>query len=298
MQAMILAAGFGTRLRPYTLCRPKPLFPILNVPLLHILLDKLAACGCTRIVVNGHHLADQIEAALVDRQGVHFQHEPEILGTGGSLRKALPLFADEPVLVMNGDIYHDIDLAQLLDWHRAGGDAVSMAMHDYDRFNSVLVRDERISSFAAEEQSVDGELLAFTGIHILNPEVIARIPDNGFFHIIDLYTELARTGQVASVRVDNSFWRDIGTVADYLGLHKQLLAQQQMLSSESTTAGWCIDPAATIGDNVRLADWGSIGAHAEIGDNCSLTRCVVWDRVRIAAGQELTDRVLCQYVTG
>ncbi|MCI5129172.1 MAG: nucleotidyltransferase family protein, partial [Candidatus Electrothrix sp. AUS3] len=110
MQAMLLAAGFGTRLRPYTLVRPKPLFPVCNIPLLHILLDKLVDAGCDRIVVNCHYLADQIKEAVERRPEVILQYEKEVLGTGGGLRKALEHFQDQPdtpVLVMNGDIFHD-----------------------------------------------------------------------------------------------------------------------------------------------------------------------------------------------
>ncbi len=294
MQAMILAAGFGTRLRPYTLCRPKPLFPILNVPLLHILLDKLAGCGCTRIVVNGHHLADQIREFLAGNEGVAFQHEPEILGTGGSLRRALPLFADEPVLVMNGDIYHEIDLPRLLSCHADSDYPVTMAMHDYQRFNSVIVRGEQVVGFAADQQGNGEELLAFTGLHVLNREVLEQIPGKGFFHIIDLYAQLARTGQLGCIRVDNSFWRDIGTAADYLDLHRQLLVGKQSLSSRSPSGSWCISREAVVADNVRLEDWGSIGAGVRIGDDCHLTRCVVWDKVSIGAGQELTDTIVCR----
>jgi mannose-1-phosphate guanylyltransferase len=295
MQAMILAAGFGTRLRPYTLCKPKPLFPILNVPLLHILLDKLVRAGCNRIVVNGHHLADQIRDSLAEREEVIFQYEPEILGTGGSLRKALPLFADEPVLVMNGDIYHEIDLSRLLACHADTDCLVSMAMHDYARFNSVVVRDDRVSGFVPEKRVATEKLLAFTGIHVLERAVMEQIPAKGFFHIIDLYKQLARAGQVASVRVDNSFWRDIGTEADYLGLHRQLLVDLQWGAAKPTKS-WSIAEGAVVGENVQLNEWGSIGSGAVIGDICRLTRCVVWENVRIAPGQQLADTVVCEDV--
>ena len=88
MQAILLAAGYGTRLRPYTDLRAKPLFPVANRPLLDRLLDQLHAAFAEPVLVNCHHLADQIEAALGDRPEVLVQREAEILGTGGSLRLA------------------------------------------------------------------------------------------------------------------------------------------------------------------------------------------------------------------
>lgn len=282
MQTMLLAAGFGTRLRPYTLIRPKPLFPICNVPLLHILLDQLAAAGGGRVVVNSHHLADQIAAAVADRPEVILQRETEILGTGGGLRKALPQFSDEPVLVMNGDIYHDIALRPLLEAHIAGGCAVTLALHDYPRFNTVRVRDNRVCGFG--KAAAGEELLAFTGIHVLNPEVIAQIPAQGFFHIIDLYQRLAEARQVAFIRVDGCFWQDIGTPADYLNLHCRLLADQ--------TPSWAISNQAKIGAGVRFEDWGAIGAGAVIGAGTHLSRCIVWENTKVATGLRLADQII------
>ena len=110
MQAMILAAGFGTRLLPYTELRPKPLFPLLNKPLLLLTIERLQRAGFDHIVVNCHHLRDQIVDLLQDLRGVVVQQEDIILGTGGGLRLALNVFRNEPVLVTNGDIYHSVDL--------------------------------------------------------------------------------------------------------------------------------------------------------------------------------------------
>ncbi|MCI5164993.1 MAG: nucleotidyltransferase family protein [Candidatus Electrothrix sp. GM3_4] len=292
MQAMLLAAGFGTRLRPYTLVRPKPLFPICNIPLLHILLDKLVALGCERIVVNCHYLPEQIKAAIADRPGVILQHETEVLGTGGGLRKALEHFQDGPVLVMNGDIYHDIDLAGLVTAHAASGNAVTMALHNFPRFNSVLVQQDRVRDFLSNKEvikKIKGEgseeqrLLAFTGIHLVNRAVLEKIPSGCFFHIIDLYRELAKAGKIGLTRIDGSFWQDMGTPDDYLDLHRHLLSSQ--------TPSWQIHESAVIGKDVQFKDWGAVGPRAVIGDGAQLTRCVVWEGAEVAAGIQLADTI-------
>ena len=293
---MLLAAGFGTRLRPYTLHRPKPLFPVLNKSLLIRLLDMLVQAGCERIVVNCHHLADQIEAAVADRAEVIVQHEPEILGTGGCLRKALPLFSDGPVLVMNGDIFHDIDPGQLMTRHVAAGLPVSMAMHDYKRFNSVFVRNDKILGFSSlSTLSEQQGLLAFTGIHVVHTDVIRKIPKGRFFHIIDLYAELGTAGQVGSLRVDGCFWRDIGTPGDYFELHRELLCDR---THEKKSQSWRISEKAAVADSVVLRDWGVIGPEVIIGENVELTRCIVWDKVVIPPGQRLKDRIVCCELPG
>lgn len=278
---MLLAAGFGTRLRPYTLVRPKPLFPICNIPLLHILLDKLIALGCDRIVVNCHYLPDQIKAAVADRPKVILQHESEVLGTGGGLRKALEHFHDGPVLVMNGDIFHDIDLSRLVRAHAAGNNAVTLALHDCPRFNSVVVRQDRVQRFSTAKE--DENVLAFTGIHVVERAVLEKIPQGCFFHIIDLYQEVAKAGKIGYTRIDGSFWQDMGTPDDYLDLHRHLLSSQ--------TPSWCIHKSALIGKNVQFREWGAVGPGAVIGDGARLARCVVWEGAEIMAGAELKYKV-------
>ncbi len=281
MQAVLLAAGFGTRLKPYSALRPKPLFPVLNRPLLQHLLQKLRDSGVTRIVVNAHHLAGQIEAALADWPEAHLQYEAEILGTGGSLRRALPTLAREPVLVVNGDVYHDIPLRTLYEHHLASGNAVTLAMHDLPRFNCVRTRGDRVLGFDGGDHC-----LAFTGLQVVEPQVIARIPQDGFFHSIDLYRQLAPAGGIGFMRVDGFFWQDMGTPADYLLLHRLLLPEAPR------EARWLIAPTARLAADVRLRGWGCIGEGAVVAAGAQLKDCVVWDRARVMANTDHRCRIL------
>jgi mannose-1-phosphate guanylyltransferase len=293
MQVMLLAAGFGTRLRPYSLIRPKPLFPVLNRPLLLVLLETARRAGCTRSVVNGHHLSGMLASCLAEQPEVVFQDEPVILGTGGSLREALPHFFEEPLLVMNGDILHDIDIAELYRYHLASGNAVTMALHDSPRFNTVQVDGDRIRSFQPGPAHRES-LLAYTGIQVVNLEIIRRIPAGRFFHIIDLYEELCRKGaSIGSVRVDGCLWRDIGTAEDYLGLHQELLTgeRRHSLPLPCPEGLWLVSPGAKIGSGLNLSGWGCIG-RAEIGPDVGLRNCVVWDDARIPAGSRLEDAIV------
>lgn len=293
MQVMVLAAGFGTRLRPYSLVRPKPLFPVLNRPLLLVLLELLRRAGATRLVVNGHHLGMMIGRCLAGQPEVIFQNEPVILGTGGSLREAMVHFADAPLLVMNGDIVHDIDVAGLYRQHLTSGNAVTMALHDHPRFNSVLVAGDRIRSFRPGPGQREG-LLAYTGIQVVNPEIIRRIPAGRFFHIIDLYEELCREGAaIGAVRVDGCLWRDIGTPEDYLQLHADLLTGSQpwSLPLPRPEGPWLVSAEASIAPGVQLSGWGCIG-RAEVGPDVALRNCVVWDAARVPAGARLENAIV------
>ena len=291
MQAMLLAAGFGTRLRPYTLVRPKPLFPILNRPLLLIILDMLEQAGCTKIVVNGHHLATQIEQALADRKKVSYQYEPIILGTGGSLRQALPHFTDEPVLIINSDVFHTIDLAALYRHHILSENRITMAMHDYPRFNTVEINNGHVQTFHSTTKQ---KCLAFTGIHIVDPAIIRMIPSQNFFHIIDLYERLIQEGEkIGCKRIDQSFWQDIGTLNDYLELHATLLSGEinNPLQVSIPNDQWLVSNDAHIQNSVQLTGWGCIGK-ADIGHDVHLHNCVVWDDAVIADGLRLENTLV------
>jgi mannose-1-phosphate guanylyltransferase len=294
MQAMILAAGFGTRLLPYTLIRPKPLFPVLNHPLLLLTIQRLQQAGCDHIVVNCHYLREQIVRALQGIPGVVVQEESSVLGTGGGLRLALDLLRDEPLLVTNGDIYHTIDYRRLYQSHKENGAPVTMAMHDCPRFNTVAVQDDRVCSF---DDRTKGELLAFTGLHVLEPEVLSGIPVPGEYSIIDLYRHLIEQGRPISVtRVDEFFWTDMGTVEDYLALHAGLLTGNIPLWPELgllVKSPFLLGGKAKIGSDLVLGDWVCVG-DALIGNDTHLQRSVVWDGAKIEEGRRVVDQVVAQ----
>ena len=116
MKAMILAAGYGTRLQPYSDHTPKPLFSIAGRPLLDVIIDQLQKAGCKAVIINTHHLHQKIEAFLATRKyslEVYTRYEPQILGTGGAIKNVTDFWDDQPFMVINADIVADIDLAEV-----------------------------------------------------------------------------------------------------------------------------------------------------------------------------------------
>ena len=189
MKAMILAAGLGTRLLPYTLKRPKPLFPILNKPLLGLTISRIKKAGFSEIVVNAHHLRHQIKEALQYETDIVLQEEEKILGTGGGLRLALPELGHEPVLVVNGDIYHSIDYRNIYRFHCKTQSEVTLVVHDFPRFNSITMDQAGcVTSFdnSGTSGNKNGRMLAFTGIHVINPDILGAIQHDTASCIIDL----------------------------------------------------------------------------------------------------------------
>ncbi len=298
MQAMILAAGFGTRLLPFTKKKPKPLFPLLNVPILQITIEKLEKAGFDHIIVNAHHLREQIKVITSRYPSVHLQEETEILGTGGGLRQASEELRDEPVLIINGDIYHTIDPLMIYRHHQHQNNRVTLAVHDYPRFNTLEIVDDRLFGFNGRGKSGS---LAFTGIHVLNPDILEAIPLGEKSCIIEHYANLLAYGELFSLlRVDDFFWTDMGTPQDYLNLHASLLAgaipkwnSQLHLRDENTF----ISDKASIGKSLQITDWASIG-DAIIGDNVHINRSVIWDGAVIPSNSVVTDSIVTDECNG
>ncbi len=227
MKAMILAAGLGLRLRPMTNTTPKPLLPIAGRPLLVWNLLLLKRHGITDVIVNLHHLGEQIVQAIRDgtRFGlrVAYSHEPELQGTGGGIRQAAPFLKDGPFLALNGDTLSECNLTGLIAAHRTGKALATLALRDDPeaaRWGPVAIdADSRILQINGKPQlAPHAEPLPapcmFAGIHVLEPTILDAIPP-GPGSIIDVYRALLGKGQVLRGYRMSGYWSDIGTRERY-----------------------------------------------------------------------------------
>lgn len=300
MKAMILAAGLGTRLLPYTLIRPKPLFPILNKPLLKLTINRIKEAGGTEIIVNTHHLGQQIKKNLQEEENIVLQEEEQILGTGGGLRLALPHFGHDPFLVVNGDIYHSIDYKDIYRFHGEAGADITLVLHDYPRFNDVSVdKTLRIKGFNLPGCKGKGQerVLAFTGIHVINPDVLRIIPRDTSCCIIECYRQLLRQGySINAYLARDHFWTDMGTPADYLKLHADMLNQKvpvyEEIEETAADAPYAGMQNASVGRHVKLLDWVCIGDRVKIEEGAVLQRSVIWDGAVVRAGAIIKDAIV------
>ncbi len=292
--AMILAAGQGTRLRPYSIYRPKPLFPVLGRPLIIHTVELLRRAGFQRIIVNARYLARQIIDLLNSEPDIIIQEEKIELGTGGALRLAMDSFGPGPVLITNGDIYHHIDYGAVYDAHVVSGRDLTMLMHDYPRFNSVLVDNGELKFLRAEHHPPGGTLLAYTGIQVLTPAILTDIKPGIFVDIVDYYQQYIDNDGFIRAALTNDFWHDMGTVADYLALHARLLPAWNPPGGwrRLNKAGFYVAAGVKLGKRVSLHDWGIIASGAVVGDDVCLRRVVVWDGAVIPAGSVLSDQII------
>ena len=225
-QAIVLAAGLGTRLRPATDTTPKPLLAIGARPMIEYPIRMLAAAGVEDIVVNLHHLGDRIRTALGDGAafGVRIRYSPEdpILDTGGAIARARRLLRDEPFAVANCDTLADPDLAGMAELHEARGALATLLVRadpDAERYGALdLDSSGRVRRFLGEPTTPLAEPLArrmFCGVHVLSPEIFSRMPSDGVFSITrDVYKPLIARGARDELILgfDHAgYWRDLGT---------------------------------------------------------------------------------------
>ena len=223
MKALILAAGFGTRLAPHTRTVPKALFPVAGIPVLGRMITNLKRAGCSEIAVNAHHLAHRIRSYLAENDfglPVHLSHEPEILGTGGAIRHLADFLGDNPFMVVNADIVTDINLADIYRRHRKHGARVTLVMHDRAPFNQVWVdKRNQIVGFKRSCTPADHgrhREMAFTGIHVMDADIIRRIPGDGFSDIICVYRQMLDEGvPIHAHVVTDHYWQDVGSPDRY-----------------------------------------------------------------------------------
>ena len=202
MKAAVLAAGLGTRLKPLTDICPKPLLPVLNRPLLGLVLAQLEAAGCYRVAVNTHHLADQVHDFLRAEPWsflLSVSHEPEILGTGGGLRQLGEVVREGPFLAINADILTDLDLAEVYRGRRPG--AVStLVLHDCPAYNNVWVKDGAVVSIGAPPPGAGAayeQPLAYTGVQVVEQKMMDYLPPPGQpYNLVQAWREALAAGEL------------------------------------------------------------------------------------------------------
>lgn len=283
---MLLAAGLGTRLRPLTDLRPKPIVPVANKPLGAFAMEHLARSGVRNIVANTHPQPEEVEsvlkAACPEGVELRFSREAELLGTGGGLRRAQPLFAasQSSVIVMNGDTLFAPDLNQALAEHESRGAVATMILRrtpEPARFGAIGVdRSGRVRSLLGTPPRDDVcEELMFTGVHILSPQAFGAMPASGCV-IRSAYRRWVDEAALVLGIVDESPWADLGTVAEYHRVNLDLASGSLPWPGVSARNG-CILPDGF--DGSAQVRHSVIGEGVRLEPGVRVDRCVVWPGV-------------------
>lgn len=299
---MILAAGLGTRVRPLSLLKPKPLFPIFNRPIIDILIRQLEKAGCEAVTINTHHLANSIADYLSGQDytiPVMTRFEPAILGTAGGIKNAEDFWDDRPFIVINADILTDIDLLTLYRFHVMHGDPVTMVLHDCPQFNNVAVDPgNNVMGFdqlgTCRSPAKKFLRLAFTGIQVIDPSILEFIPKGTFSSSIDAYQGMLEHGfRVRGYVVSNHYWQDIGGFEGYRQGVCDCLKGRCRLPGSAPIEGYtyCGDNFV-MGEKSKLDGWNSIGDNVVIGKNCFISRSIIWDNVTVRDGVTIRDSIV------
>jgi NDP-sugar pyrophosphorylase family protein len=296
---MILAAGLGTRLGELSDERPKPMLPVVDIPLIRYAVALLRGHGIRELVINLHHRGDLIENELGDgsRLGVAiaYSREETLLGTGGGIRHALPLLGDEPFFVVNGKIVVDVDLDAMLAHRRAtGARAVLLVRADPEakQWNAIAAPPEggRIESIFGE-----GEYM-FTGVHLIDPELVARLPDDGGERCIvrQGYLPWLEEGlAIHALPMDpGRYFMEHSTPERYLEGNLNLLRGRAKLAHPpgpltGVDAAAEVHPEAELIAPVRIGPGATVGAYAVVGPDV-----VVGSRAKVAAGVRVAHSVI------
>ncbi|MBT8364487.1 MAG: phosphotransferase [Deltaproteobacteria bacterium] len=256
MKAMILAAGYGTRLQPHTNHTPKPLFPIAGRPLLDAIIRRLQQAGCRAVIVNTHHLHRQIEDFIAGQHyslEVYTRHEPQILGTGGAVKNVADFWDNQPFMVINADIIADIDLAKVYITHCRHRPAATLVLCNDPTFNSVAVdHKNRIIGFHNQSngRNASGKnLLTFTGVQVLEPLVLNYIPAGTPYSSIDAFKQIMADGKMLrALVVPKDQWQDVGTPQSYRQAVIDQAVPQAFKRTGSAAGGRSIDWVKLKGD--------------------------------------------------
>jgi mannose-1-phosphate guanylyltransferase len=307
---MVLCAGLGTRLRPLTERVPKPAVPVCGVPLVRWSLALLAGAGVRRAVVNVHHLPGEMAAAARDAaralgMGLAVSEEPVIAGTGGALREARAHLAGAgAILLLNGDVLFDVDLAATLAAHRRSGALATMVllpMPPGARYATVDVDGSGAVRRIAGTFGPGGDGLVpwhFSGAHVLSPALLDHVPARPFECDVNrhVYPPLMASGAVRGLVVDG-YWNDLGTPDRYLAANRDVLSGRVPLARFSAAAplagtrelapgvraaeGARVDPAARVGAPAFIAAGCTVPAGAEVRD------AVLWEGTALAPGERV-----------
>lgn len=306
---MILAGGFGTRLRPLSCTRPKILFPIVNKPLLQWTYERLSKCNINEVIMAVNY---QTEVAIrqhrIPKHGLHvtYSRDPpkKPLGSGGPIKKAERRIGhNEPFLVLNGDIFADVDYRELLKMHEKKKAVATIALYEVEdptRYGvAKLGKDNQIEKFIEKpSRKTAPSNLINAGAYILNPEIFSYIPQKRTVSLErEVFTKLAEEGLLYGYAFDG-LWMDIGKPEDYLQINRTLLdssADQPKCKMGKTSiikAPVAFDKGVSIGEKSVIGPYVVLGRNVNIENNVHIEDSMVLSEVLISTSSTLKGAII------
>lgn len=328
MNAVVMAGGEGSRLRPLTVGRPKPMVPVVNKPVMQHILELLKRHGYTDVVVTLQYMADYIQDYFGNGQpyGVKLQYavEEAPLGTAGSVRNASAYLDNKsPILVISGDALTDFDLPRIVEWHRQRKALATMVLYRVPNplEYGVIVTDDEDRVTRLHEKPSWGEVVSDTvntGIYVFDPAILDMIePGHSVDWSKDIFPQLLEKGASLYGYVAEGYWCDIGNLTEYRRASADVLTGKVRLGPLGHYRGgdvWVgenveIAPDAQLigpiylGNEVKIKGGAVIHGPASIRDytivdnRAQVDRSMVWRNCYIGEGAELRGTIICRQST-
>lgn len=324
MKAMIMAAGIGTRLRPLTYSVPKPMMPLANRPVLEYTLQLLKKHNITEVTINLYTAPEMITGYFGDGSSlgmkINYSVEKELMGTAGGVKKVEDFFG-ETFLVMSGDGLTDINLTEVIEFHRQKKALGTMVLKEVDtRFEygvTMVDNENRIEKFV--EKPNWGDVFCNTvntGIYVFQKEIFNFMPANKFYDFgHDLWPLLLEKGEKIFGYLREEYWCDIGNLNEYKKAQQSILegkveiclsgekyaenvwvGKETKIDKTAQITGPClIGKKCQIEKNVCLGPGTTIGDYSVIKEGAILNNCILWNNVCIDKNVELKNCILGDY---
>lgn len=288
--AFVLGAGLGTRLKSLTARLPKPLIPVANRPLLTYAFEHLLGAGVEKLIVNTHWRSAAygrvFPTGAFRGASLSFRDEqPEVLETAGGIWNVRDLIGENPFFVYNGDILCNSPLEPITRHHLSTGNEVTLVLRSSGGPLQVGfdATSGRVTDIGGRVEASAAPRFLFTGIYVVNPEFIARIPPATKVSVIPIFCEMIRSGaKLGAMVVDEGEWWDLGNRESYLAVHAALAAR--------SPAPW-LDASARIDPTAQILGATAIGPGVRVGAGATLRDCIVWEGAEIASVTSL-DRCI------
>lgn len=298
MRAFIMAAGVGTRLEPLTLAVPKPLVPVCNVPVMQYNIELLKKNGIKDITANLHYFPEQIESYFRDGKtfGVNltYSFEEELMGTAGGVkimaRSCRSL--DDRFVVLSSDVLCDVDLKELISFHKKKNAAATIALVEVDdpsEFGVVILdKNNKITAFQEKPKKAKAlSRLANTGLYVFDRSILSMIPDNKIYDFgRQLFPELIKRGLPFYGFRQKGYWKDIGNIKNYKEANIELLKMKSRGKSVLIGKNCRINRNAVLKGNVIVGDNSLIRENAVIKDT------IIWPETVIDSGVRIDSSII------
>jgi NDP-sugar pyrophosphorylase family protein len=288
---MILSAGLGTRLRPITDEMPKPLVPVVGVPNIVRTILRLKDVGIDEIVINTHWRPNALKSRLQDgtnlRVHISYSDEDTLLGTGGGIKRALPLLGNDAFIVINGDALFAPDFSRIIEFHKSKGGMATMVLRSdpqAETFGALVGIDarnriRRLGNIGKDTPGLTPRM--FAGVHVIEPDIASCLPDEGCI-VHNTYASLLETDTPIFGIEDDSFFCDLGTPLRFLDANIDLVTgKERIVGYEPNTGGIYIGRDVRIGPGSIIRSGSTICDGAQIATGVSIEDSVVMEDVLV-----------------